>query len=101
MRILMTFTTTEAEQTKRVFGGPAWETSHTLEVFKLMHLEVELSHGGAMPLERFAEGFAHARAALVGQIRRPKVERTLETLATWATVARLRGATEIQWREDF
>ena len=104
MRVLMTFVTIEAEQKdpQRVITGPAWESNHTAEVFELMRLEVDLGHG-LIPLARFAEGLARARQTLEDEPwkPRPKISKTIDSLATWATVARMKGATAIAWQEDF
>jgi hypothetical protein len=101
MRVLMSFVITEPVE-RRVLTGPAWSSDHTAEVFELMRLEADLTKG-TLPLTRFAEGLAAAKQKIEAEPwkSRPKVEQTLTSLATWATVARIKGATAIAWREDF
>lgn len=101
MRVLMSFVVTEPAE-RRVLTGPAWASEHTAQVFELMRLEVHLGHG-LVPLDRFAEGLGIAKHTLEEQPwkRRPKIAQTLASLATWATVARLKGATAIAWKEDY
>lgn len=101
MRVLMSFTV-QAPAPRQVIMGPAWGTEHVMEIFELMHFAVSTERG-EMSLVQFAEGLARAKRLLGDEpaAKRQKVARTLESLATWATIAKLKGATHFRWHEDF
>lgn len=104
MRVHMSFVMlSEPEQPpQKVFTGPAWATEHTQEVFVLMELGEGVA-GGTVSLERFAAGLTLAKRTLhrlAPQYRPRKVEIMLAQLATWATIAKIKGANALQWRED-
>jgi hypothetical protein len=92
---------------QRVVTGPAWGVVRTGVVFDLMGLCVS-THEGVLPLERVTEGLKRARRSMYSDSARLAAQhghdrdalvRSLESLATWCTIARMRGATDVAWKE--
>lgn len=119
MRVVMSFCEKQLPRTKReqlvpqyrrIVTGPAWGTVRTMFVFELMELRVTTIEG-ALSLDKLAAGIAKARRALptspitaeaaANGHTRDDLANALDSLSTWATVARLQGATDVTWKEDF
>jgi hypothetical protein len=93
-----------------IVTGPAFGSVRTSFLFELMELRVTTIEG-CLSLEQLAAGLVTAKKALnLSPITvqaathghtREQLERALESLGTWATVARLQGATDVVWKEDF
>ena len=117
MRVVMSFCTKgEPSQGaappgyRRVVTGPAWGAVRTQWVFELMELRVSTVRG-MVPLAELREGIATARrnlplSAIAREAEesgtsRDELAQCLDSLATWATVASMQGATDVAWMEDF
>lgn len=104
MHVVMTFVLPPAEgeaPPRLVFTGPRLPLDHASDVFALLELDLPLGEG-MIPITKLREGLACARRTLNrwAPERRPKrAELTLMSLATWATVASIKGATALQWKE--
>jgi hypothetical protein len=95
---------------RRVVTGPAFGVMRASFLFELMELRVTTIEG-CLSIEQLAQGLATAKRALnLSPIAaqalehghtREQLAQALESLGTWATVARLQGATDLIWIEDF
>lgn len=105
MRVVMSFVVRDedaagVETWRKVLPGPAWGAMKAEALFRLMAF-YELD--GRKSLELVAIGLARARAELaaLSEAERKEVGPLLESLASWATVARMRGAEALAWTTDF
>lgn len=105
MRIVMTFVVRDedaagVERWRKVLAGPAWGVGRAEPLFELMAFH---ALDGAKSLDLLTIGLARARAELPSrpEPERQVLARMVESLTTWAVVARIRGADTMVWTTDF
>jgi hypothetical protein len=116
MRLTMTFVVRDEdikpEPFRRVLTGPAYGFTRASFLFGLMDLSVNLVRG-TMPIERLIAGLSRAREELKRDdcrmvseaapfdITRADLTKMVDSLTTWSTAGRIKGADHVAWREDF
>ena len=87
---------------KKVLPGPSWGVEKAEVLFRLLAFSDLLE--GCQSLDMLTVGLARARAELpelADPVERDELARLIESLATWATLGRMRGASAIGWTTDF
>jgi hypothetical protein len=101
MRIVMTFVVKCEDFEQNVLPGPAWGYAQAERLFELMAIPEVVE--GQKSLDVVRVGLARARAELEGlpEELRAELARMVDSLGTWATVAKLQGANAVRWSTDF